>query len=212
MPSVWVKTQTWVARAMKAYRAIGTFRNGRANQNYTLDVVAADEEEAKNLAAAEKSGLFEKRGILRDSKIDKNKVAFAAEGQLRAILADDDLAEEDKRFIQDELRKREVGARPQDSTSSDMQAASQNIAAMKMGGGMLDSGAAVDMRYMGNEIDDFGGVDRAIREAALREELATNIVTSTPTVNTNNSTTVVQQELITPSYGGYRMVSSESDF
>ena len=34
---------------MKAYRAIGTFRNGRANQNYTLDVVAADEEEAKHL-------------------------------------------------------------------------------------------------------------------------------------------------------------------
>ena len=33
---------------MKAYRAIGTFRNGRANQNYTLDVVAADEEEAKH--------------------------------------------------------------------------------------------------------------------------------------------------------------------
>ena len=34
---------------MKAYRAIGTFRNGRTNQNYTLDVVAADEEEAKHL-------------------------------------------------------------------------------------------------------------------------------------------------------------------
>ena len=33
---------------MKAYRAIGTFRNGRANQNYSLDVVAADEEEAKH--------------------------------------------------------------------------------------------------------------------------------------------------------------------
>ena len=34
---------------MKAYRAIGTFRNGRANQNYTLDVEAADEEEDKHL-------------------------------------------------------------------------------------------------------------------------------------------------------------------
>ena len=34
---------------MKAYRAIGTFRNGRANQNYTLDVVAADQEEAEHL-------------------------------------------------------------------------------------------------------------------------------------------------------------------
>ena len=34
---------------MKAYRAIGTYRNGRANQNYTLDVVASDEEEARHL-------------------------------------------------------------------------------------------------------------------------------------------------------------------
>ena len=49
MLSVWVKTQTWVAKAMKAYRAVGTFRNGRANQKYSLDVVATDEEEAKHL-------------------------------------------------------------------------------------------------------------------------------------------------------------------
>lgn len=175
-------------------------------------LLGKDEEEAKQLAAAEESGLFEKRGMLRDSKIDKNKVKFAAEGQLKAILADDDLAEEDKRFIEDELRRREVGARPQDSTSSDMQSASQNIAAMKMGGGMLNSGAAVDMRYMGNQIDDFGGVDRAMREAALREELAMNIVTSDNSVKSNSSNTIVQSETITPTYSGYGMTSSESDF
>ena len=51
-----------------------------------------------------------------------------------------------------------------------------------------------------------------MREAAAREAQSTSIVSSTPTVNTNNSTTVVQQELITPSYGGYRMVTSEGDF
>ena len=34
---------------MKAYRAIGTFRNGGTHQNYSLDVVAADEEQAKHL-------------------------------------------------------------------------------------------------------------------------------------------------------------------
>ena len=34
---------------MKAYRAVGTFRNGRTNQNYTLDVVANDEDEARHL-------------------------------------------------------------------------------------------------------------------------------------------------------------------
>jgi ribosomal protein L20A (L18A) len=49
MLSVWVKTRTWVAKAMKAYRAIGTFRNGRTEQNYSLDVVATDEDEARHL-------------------------------------------------------------------------------------------------------------------------------------------------------------------
>ena len=33
---------------MKAYRGKGTFRNGKHNQVYTLDIVAADEEEAKH--------------------------------------------------------------------------------------------------------------------------------------------------------------------
>jgi ribosomal protein L20A (L18A) len=34
---------------MKAYRGKGTFRNGKHDQVYTLDIVAADEEEAKHL-------------------------------------------------------------------------------------------------------------------------------------------------------------------
>lgn len=33
---------------MKAYRAAGTFRNGRTDQDFTLDVVAADEDEAQH--------------------------------------------------------------------------------------------------------------------------------------------------------------------
>ncbi len=33
---------------MKAYRATGTFRNGRTDQDFTLDVVAADEDEAQH--------------------------------------------------------------------------------------------------------------------------------------------------------------------
>ncbi len=31
---------------MKAYRATGTFRNGRTDQDFTFDLVAADEDEA----------------------------------------------------------------------------------------------------------------------------------------------------------------------
>ncbi|MFQ3343640.1 MAG: 50S ribosomal protein L18Ae [Candidatus Poseidoniales archaeon] len=33
---------------MKAYRAIGTFRNGKHDQAYTLDIVASDEEDARH--------------------------------------------------------------------------------------------------------------------------------------------------------------------
>ena len=62
MLSVWVKTQTWVANAMKAYRAVGTFRNGRTNQNYSLDVVAADEEDPNNLSYQTSAGVMENSG------------------------------------------------------------------------------------------------------------------------------------------------------
>ncbi len=33
---------------MKAYRAKGTFRNGKHNQAYTLDIVASDDEDAEH--------------------------------------------------------------------------------------------------------------------------------------------------------------------
>ena len=33
---------------MKAYRAKGTFRNGKHNQPYTLDIVASDDEDARH--------------------------------------------------------------------------------------------------------------------------------------------------------------------
>ena len=33
---------------MKAYRAKGTFRNGKHDQAYTLDIVASDDEDAKH--------------------------------------------------------------------------------------------------------------------------------------------------------------------
>ena len=33
---------------MKAYRAKGTFRNGKHDQAYTLDILASDDEDAKH--------------------------------------------------------------------------------------------------------------------------------------------------------------------
>jgi len=37
-----------VAGAMKAYRAIGTFRKGRNKQEFTIDIVAEDEGDAEH--------------------------------------------------------------------------------------------------------------------------------------------------------------------
>ena len=79
--------------------------------------------------------------------------------------------------------------------------------------GIESAMAAHDKEFhQAKAIDDFGGVDRAMREAAAREAQSTNIVSADNSVRSNSSTTVVQSENITPSYGGYRMTSSESDY
>ena len=83
---------------------------------------------------------FDNKSLIKsiESKIDKNKVKFAAEGQLKAILADDDLADEDKEMIEKELKKRQL--------QKDLR---------KGGLGVPE------------QIDDFGGTDRAMRAAAM---------------------------------------------
>jgi len=146
-------------------------------------LLGENEEEAKNLAAAEESGFYTKRGIGRDSRIDQGLVKFAPEGQLQAILADDDLADEDKQMIEKELAKRKL--------QKDLQKGNLGVA---------------------EQIDEFGGTDRAIREAAAREAASTTVVAPDQSVVSNSSTTVVQNETITPSYSGYNMVSTESDY
>ena len=146
-------------------------------------LLGKDEEEAKQLEIAENSGLFTKRGALRDSKIDRDLVKYASEGQLQAILADDDLAGEDKQMIEKELQKRKL--------QKDLQKGNLGVA---------------------EQIDEFGGTDRAIREAAAREAASTNIVAPDQRVVSNSSTTVVQQETITPTYNGYNLVTTEPDY
>ena len=61
-------------------------------------------------------------------------------------------------------------------------------------------------------IDDFGGVGEQIARNQEKEAASTNIVSADNSVRSSTSTTVVQSESITPSYGGYRMVSTESDY
>ena len=43
-----LKRERWVGRPMQAFRATGTFPNGRTVQPFTKDVVAADEVDARH--------------------------------------------------------------------------------------------------------------------------------------------------------------------
>jgi len=65
------------------------------------------------MAAATESGLYTKKGIGRNSQIDRGMVAGASTEQLEAILADDDLSNEDNKFIAAEIeRRRNQGGDP----------------------------------------------------------------------------------------------------
>ena len=44
-----VKSEPFLARAMKAFRATGSFRAGKRNQPYSVDVVAANKDDAMEL-------------------------------------------------------------------------------------------------------------------------------------------------------------------
>ena len=145
-------------------------------------VLGKEGEDPESLEAAGESGLYEKKKFGK-SKIDTGLVKFAPENQLKAILADDDLAGEDKQMIEKELQKRKL--------QKDLQKGNLGVA---------------------EQIDEFGGTDRAIREAAAREAASTNIVAPDQRVVSNSSTTVVQQETITPTYNGYNLVTTEPDY
>lgn len=150
-------------------------------------LLGKDETEAENLAAAQEGGLYTKEtfGITGNklSGVDTSRIPFAPEGQLKAILADDDISDENRQMIEKELQKRKL--------QKDLQKGNLGVP---------------------EQINDFGGTDRAIREAAEREAASTNIVAPDQRVVSNSSTTVVQNETITPSYSGYGMVSTESDY
>lgn len=63
----------------------------------------SDQQAALN--EAEESGLYDK-DLVGNSEINRDMVSDATDNQLSAILADDDLREEDKQFLLDEMNKR----------------------------------------------------------------------------------------------------------
>ena len=60
-------------------------------------------------------------------------------------------------------------------------------------------------------IDDFGGVGEQMARNQKGGDSA-HVITQDNSVRSNTSTTVVQAETITPSYGGYSMVTAESEY
>jgi hypothetical protein len=70
-----------------------------------FDDGGAGDAEIDAYKSAKTSGLYNK-DIIGASEIDKNKVTAATDMQLQAIIDDNDLRDEDMKFIKDELRKR----------------------------------------------------------------------------------------------------------
>ena len=136
-------------------------------------LLGKDETEAKNLEAAEESGFYTKRGIGRDSRIDQGLIKFAPEGQLQAILADNDLANEDKIMVERELSKRKL--------QKDLQK------------GNLGEPA---------QVDEYGGTAGAITRAAVEKDVMRNSVGGGGTlITTNNVSTtknVTSQTNVSP--------------
>ncbi|MDP6771599.1 MAG: hypothetical protein QF704_12935, partial [Anaerolineales bacterium] len=84
--------------------------------------------ESDPLDKAVESGLYEERGAMRDSKIDRSKVKDAPTAQLQAILDDDDLSKEDRQFVESQIAQRKAGAgaagiAPRDESATDIDAA-----------------------------------------------------------------------------------------
>jgi len=86
--------------------------------------------ESDPLDKAVESGLYEEIGYgsMRDSKVDRSKVKDAPTAQLQAILDDDDISKDDKKFIEAQLAQRKAGAgaagiAPRDESATDIDAA-----------------------------------------------------------------------------------------
>jgi hypothetical protein len=74
-----------------------------------MDWATTTEEEATSAAAmdtAKESGLYEKVGMFGDSKIDKSKLEAASINELKAILADDDLNNDDRVSVEKALEQK----------------------------------------------------------------------------------------------------------
>ena len=73
-----------------------------------MGVDPADEAMEENQEAAEKSGLYNKRGVARDSKLDESLIGDATTGQLEAIVADNDLSKDQMQMVIDEISQRKA--------------------------------------------------------------------------------------------------------
>jgi hypothetical protein len=66
------------------------------------------EELEANQEAAEDSGLYDKKGMGRNSKLDESLIGDATTGQLEAIVADNDLSKDQMKLVVDEIAQRQA--------------------------------------------------------------------------------------------------------
>lgn len=146
------------------------------------DVPEMNEEmKEKGLDAAEESGLYEKKGIGRASVVNPDMIITAPNNQLNAILADDDIGDETKELIVQELEARKSIIASYNEAKTALDSGQTNLAD--------GSDAETIMEFAEEDMALRRGaqIDTATQEARPDINAAANAVASVVQQNNNNS-------------------------
>lgn len=138
-----------------------------------------------NLESAEESGLYDKVGVFGKSQVNKDMIITAPNNQLKAILADNDIADESKELIEKELMARKAIAADYNEAFKSLQKGEET----------LEDGtdASLQLELAEDEMAKRRGeeIDQATQDAKPNTSDAAEQVASVVQQNNNNSSTNV---------------------
>ena len=145
----------------------------------TADKKQAEIDEANAFQEARSTGLYNEN-YFGNSKVDESKIADASDMQLKAILADKDMSEDQTKLVQDELAKRQesavvVTAEPQ-MTNVESAQAKLDTALAAQAKGIYDFADISDQTALDGEV--------ALAQMDLDEAKRASATVEAPTVNT----------------------------
>ena len=135
-------------------------------------------EDPEELTEAEDSGLYNKWGVGFDSGIDESMVKGAPMGQLKAIVADADLSEEDMKLITDEIARQEainLTSAGEPTTGQEVALGTQELAGAGAGGGVTVINQVNDNSQNSNATNVHGGSGKTTNSDSTAGRVANNV-------------------------------------